>query len=94
MGDNLKIRKLRADVTDVFNLSTLPVEVKRMIAKEILAELTRLAEEYVEKEKNEFIAEQNAKEKENVLRTATEATEHKLKEEAMESKEGEENGIQ
>ena len=31
---------------------------------------------------------------ENVLRTATEATEQKLKEEAMESKEGEENGIQ
>ncbi len=31
---------------------------------------------------------------ENVLRTATEATEQKIKEEAMESKEGEENGIQ
>ncbi|MBQ5565865.1 MAG: hypothetical protein IIT42_03360 [Clostridia bacterium] len=31
---------------------------------------------------------------ENVLRTATEAAEQKLKEEAMESKEGEENGIQ
>lgn len=65
MGDNLKIRTLRADLTDVFNASTLPVEVKRMIAKEILAELTKLAEEYVEKEKNEFIAEQNAKEKES-----------------------------
>lgn len=31
---------------------------------------------------------------ENVLRTATEATEQKLKEEAEQSKEGEENGIQ
>lgn len=53
MGDNLKIRKLRADVTDVFNLSTLPVEVKRMIAKEILTELTNLTEEFIRKEQAE-----------------------------------------
>lgn len=56
MGDNLKIRKLRADVTDVFNKSQLPIEVKRMIAKEILTELTKLAEEYVQ---NELRAEQS-----------------------------------
>lgn len=53
MGDNLKIRKLRADVTDVFNQSKLPVEVKRMIAKEVLVELTNLAEEFVKKEQAE-----------------------------------------
>lgn len=53
MGDNLKIRKLRADVTDVFNQSKLPVEVKRMIAKEILTELTNLTEEFIRKEQAE-----------------------------------------
>lgn len=61
MGDNLKIRKLRADVTDVFNQSTLPPEVKRMIAKEILVELTKLADEYV---RNEEQAELEQKESE------------------------------
>lgn len=59
MGDNLKIRKLRADVTDVFNQSKLPVEVKRMIAKEILVELTNLAEEFVKKEQAEQEGEQD-----------------------------------
>lgn len=60
MGDNLKIRKLRADVTDVFNQSTLPVEVKRMIAKEILVELTKLADEYVRNEEQEMNQEKES----------------------------------
>lgn len=60
MGDNLKIRKLRVDVTDVFNRSTLPPELKRMIAKEILVELTKLADEFVRNEEQEMNQEKES----------------------------------
>lgn len=60
MGDNLKIRKLRADVANVFNQSTLPPELKRMIAKEILVELTKLADEFVRNEEQEMNQEKES----------------------------------
>lgn len=50
MGDNLKIRKLRKDLTDVLNASLLPVEVKRMIVNDLNIELTNLAENEIQKE--------------------------------------------
>ena len=50
MGDNLKIRKLRKDLTDVLNASLLPVEVKRMIFNDLNIELTNLAENEIQKE--------------------------------------------
>ena len=50
MGDNLKIRKLRLDIANVLNESHLPVEVKRMVIDDFNFELTRLAEEQIQKE--------------------------------------------
>ena len=53
MGDNLKIRKLRLDIANVLNESRLPVEVKRMVIDDFNFELTRLAEEQIQKEMSE-----------------------------------------
>lgn len=54
MGDNLKIRKLKADLVTILNECLLPVEVKRMIVNDIQGELTRLAEEVIAKEQEEL----------------------------------------
>lgn len=54
MGDNLKIRKLKADLVKILNECLLPVEVKRMIVNDIQGELTRLAEEVIAKEQEEL----------------------------------------
>lgn len=65
MGDNLKIRMLRADLAGVLNKSLLPAEVKRMILKELLEEMTRKTEELVRQEQMELQKEIEEREKQN-----------------------------
>ena len=59
MGDNLKIRMLKTDLTDVLNKSLLPIEVKRMIVEDLNRELLQLANEVVEKERQALLNEQS-----------------------------------
>lgn len=65
MGDNLKIRKLRLDITQTLNNSHLPIEVKRMIVNDILLELNQLAEAEIQKEAEELAKEQEKSEVKN-----------------------------
>ena len=60
MGDNLKIRKLRLDLMNVLNSSSLPIEVKRNILELLMVEVNKLADDMVQKE----IAEEKSKESE------------------------------
>ena len=50
MADNLRIRVLRNDITTVLDKSTLPIEVKRMVIKEIHDLVNDLADKTVQAE--------------------------------------------
>ena len=63
-GDNYKIRKLKIDIIMTLNESRLPVEVRRLVLKEVINETDELAEELILKEAEEFEKEQRAKEQE------------------------------
>ena len=59
MADNLRIRVLRNDITTVLDKSTLPIEVKRMVIKEIHDLVNELADKTVQTE----LEQEQAKEK-------------------------------
>lgn len=50
MADNLKIRLLREDMIKLLNKSTLPIEVKRMVVKEVHEMVNDLADKTVQAE--------------------------------------------
>lgn len=50
MADNLKIRLLKEDMIKLLNKSTLPIEVKRMVVKEVLDSVNDLADKTVQAE--------------------------------------------
>ena len=50
MADNLKIRVLREDMIKLLNKSTLPIEVKRMVVKEVQEMVNDLADKTVQVE--------------------------------------------
>lgn len=50
MADNLKIRVLREDMIKLLNKSTLPIEVKRMVVKEVHEMVNELADKTVQAE--------------------------------------------
>ena len=50
MADNLKIRVLREDIIALLNKSTLPIEVKRMVVKEVQDMVNDLADKTVQAE--------------------------------------------
>ena len=50
MADNLKIRVLREDMIALLNQSTLPIEVKRMVVKEVHDLVNDLADKTVQAE--------------------------------------------
>ena len=50
MADNLKIRLLREDMIKLLNKSTLPIEVKRMVVKEVQEMVNDLADKTVQAE--------------------------------------------
>lgn len=50
MADNLKIRVLREDMIKLLNKSTLPIEVKRMVVKEVQEMVNDLADKTVQAE--------------------------------------------
>lgn len=50
MADNLKIRLLREDMIKLLNKSTLPIEVKRMVVKEVLDSVNDLADKTIQAE--------------------------------------------
>ena len=58
MGDNLKIITLEKDLVDVLNKSTLPILIKDMVVKNVSNSVHDLAEQTIQKEKEEFIKSQ------------------------------------
>ena len=53
MGDNARIHKFRMDLKDTINEALLPIEVKRMVISEFMAELNQLATAQIQKELSE-----------------------------------------
>lgn len=51
MGDNLRIDELRKDIVKVLNDSKLPIEVIRLLLKDMLSEITPIAQATIEKER-------------------------------------------
>ena len=63
MGDNARIHNFRMDLKDTINKSDLPIEVKRMVVSEFMAELNQLSTIQIQKELEE------SEEKEDGLHT-------------------------
>ena len=55
---NYEIRKFEDDLIDKFNQCTLPIEVKRLIAKNILNEVTKQADKLILEEIQEMKKEE------------------------------------
>ena len=53
MGDNLKLRKLKMDISAILNESLLPIEAKRLILNEIIIEVNQVADAAIQKELSE-----------------------------------------
>lgn len=51
MGDNLRIQKLRDDIVNTLNKAKLPIEVERLVLKEIFEEVSQMAQMTIQKEK-------------------------------------------
>jgi ribose 5-phosphate isomerase len=51
MGDNLRIQKLRDDIVKTLNEAKLPIEVERLVLKEIFEEVSQMAQMTIQKEK-------------------------------------------
>lgn len=51
MGDNLRIQKLRDDIVNTLNEAKLPIEVERLVLKEIFEEVSQMAQITIQKEK-------------------------------------------
>lgn len=51
MGDNLRIQKLRDDIVNTLNEAKLPIEVERLVLKEIFEEVSQMAQMTIQKEK-------------------------------------------
>lgn len=61
--DNLKIQMFRGELANTINGSDLPVEVRRMVVSEFLAELTATSLKVTQEEFEAFQKEQESKEK-------------------------------
>lgn len=59
MMDNFKIRQFEDNIIDMFNKSDLQIEIKRMVAQNVLNLLTKKADEIIMQE----IAENKEEEK-------------------------------
>lgn len=53
MGDNLRIVKLRENISKAINEANLPIEVCRMVMNEFLQEITQIAQAQIEAERKE-----------------------------------------
>lgn len=53
MGDNARIYQFRNDLKDTINKALLPIEVKRMVVSEFMAELEQLSQMQLQKELSE-----------------------------------------
>lgn len=58
MMDNYKIRQFEDKVIDVFNASDLQIEIKRLVAQNVLNLLTKKADETISAEINEMKKEE------------------------------------
>ena len=57
-GSNYEIRKFEDDLIEMFNQCTLPIEVKRLIAKNVLSEVTKQADKVIVEEIQEMKKEE------------------------------------
>lgn len=55
---NYKIRKFEDDLIDAFNTNDLPIEVKRLIAQNVLNEITKQADKIIVEEIKEMKKEE------------------------------------
>lgn len=58
MMDNYKIRQFEDSVVDLFNKSDLQIEIKRMVAQNVLNLLTKKADEIIMQEMAEMKKEE------------------------------------
>ena len=58
MMDNYKIRQFEDSVIDMFNKSDLQIEIKRLVAQNVLNLLTKKADETITKEIQEMKREE------------------------------------
>ena len=64
MMDNYRIRKFEDDVIEIFNASDLQIEIKRLVAQNVLNLLTKKADETITAEIQEMKEQEMKKEEE------------------------------